>query len=380
MDAVQVTVIGAGVIGLAITRELTKHGISVLLLERNPTFGRMTSSRNSGVIHAGLYYPTGSLMARFCVKGNRLLYRYCKEASIPHRRLGKIIVSTAPEEDEALHLLSEKARENGVQHIEFLTKARLKRLEPHIRASSALFVPSTGIVDPMALMQALFIEARMHALEVAFNTSVTAVEPCPDGYLVSTMDTTGTSYSFQSQIVVNCAGLYADRVAGLLNPLWERERYRLYFCKGSYFLLNPAKGRLISHLVYPVRDPKAPGLGIHLTLDLQGGVRAGPDAQYTDNNAEDYSVDPSRAAGFVEALQWYFPSVGLEDLAPDFAGIRPKLNPPGTPQRDFVIQDEAEAGFPGFINLIGIESPGLTASLAIGQYVHGLVRATKILA
>lgn len=368
MEAAQVdvTVVGAGVVGLAIAAAVARPRRSVLLLERNGSFGQETSSRHSGVIHAGIYYPAGSLKARSCVRGRRLLYDLCGRYEVPHKKLGKLIVAVEEGEVERLEELRRRGEENGVEGLRLLSREEVRAREPEVAAVAALESPETGIIDDHALMRLYLSQARERGAMVAFGKAVEAIERRGGGWEVRGREAEG-SFSFATRALVNSGGLWADRIAELAGMDVDALGYRLHYCLGEYFRL--ARGRPVTRLVYPL--PEAAGLGIHLTPDMEGAIRLGPNARYVDEVA--YVVDEAQKDAFVESVRRYLPSLRYEDAEPDFAGVRPKLQGPGEPVRDFVIRHEAENGFEGLINLIGIESPGLTCSPAIGEMVSGMV-------
>ncbi|NPU86202.1 MAG: NAD(P)/FAD-dependent oxidoreductase [Syntrophaceae bacterium] len=364
-DCFSATVIGAGVVGLAVAERLSREYRDVLLLERHESCGRETSSRNSEVIHAGIYYPAGFVKAALCREGNRLLYEACTEWRVPHRRVGKMIVAGGDEDGEELHRLRDQAERNGVMNLRFLTPREIRRLEPAVRAREALFSPSTGIVDSHRFMQALLSRLQTTGATAAFRSDVTAVRPDGDGFDV---EINGGEYRFRTKVLVNSAGLASDRLAAMAGIDVDAADYRLKYCKGSYFSASAAPR--LKHLVYPAPDRGKEGLGIHATVDLAGRVRFGPDVQYVERI--DYDVDEGLRSRFHEAIRRYLPGLPAEVLQPDMCGIRPKLQGPGEPYRDFIIREESDRGFPGLVNLVGIESPGLTASLAIGHRVASL--------
>lgn len=371
MERVDITIIGAGVVGLAVARELARADRTVAVLERHDGFGRETSSRNSEVIHAGLYYPTGSLKARLCVAGNPLVYAYCERRGVPHRRLGKIVVATEPGEEEALAKLHRNGASNGAE-LEWLDAAQVKALEPEIRCRCGLYSPRTGIFDTHAFMQALAGEARAQGALLIYGAEVAGAERLGGAYRLAVRR---DDYRFESRLVVNCAGLSSDRVAALPGLDAAAAGYRLHYCRGDYF--RAARPVNVSRLAYPVPEHDARGLGVHLTKDLAGGTRFGPDATYVPEPA--YEVDAGKRDAFWEAIRRYLPGLDREDLIPDTAGVRPKLQGPGDGFRDFVIRHEADRGLPGWYNLIGIESPGLTASLAIANEVAAMMSADGVL-
>ena len=367
-------VVGGGVVGLAVAMRLTRGGRAVVLLERHPSFGREASSRNSEVVHAGMYYPTGSLKARLCVAGNRSLYAWCDARGVEIRRIGKFIVATTDGEIQALERIHGRAQANGVTALRWAEPGELARAEPHVRAVAALFSPDTGIVDSHGLMQSLADAAASADAVLAWGHEFAGAEPTGRGYRVSFRDPSGDSGSVDAAVVVNAAGLEADLLAAAMGLDIDALQYRVRYVKGSYFRLSEGwRGRL-RHLVYPVPHPGLAGLGSHVTLDLAGGIRLGPDAEFLPRRSADYSVDPARAADFADAVRGYLPEVSAEALRPDLAGIRARrVLADETVSPDFVIAEESGRGLPGWVNLIGIESPGLTSCLEIADRVAELL-------
>lgn len=368
-DQVDVCVIGAGVVGLAIAVELAKPGRRVFVIERNRTFGLETSSHNSEVIHAGIYNPPDSLKTRFCVEGKPLLYELCEKYKIGHKRLGKIIVAADAEETKEIERLYRQSIDNGVDDLTLLTRAEIKRLEPNVKTVAGFLSPSTGIIDSWGLMRSFYGRARENGADFVFNAEVTAIEKTAGGFKVIVTERESTS-SLHATIVINAAGLFSDKVAALAGIDIDKANYRIHYCKGEYFSVDTRGKRIVERLIYPV--PEQAGTGIHISLNLEGNIKLGPSARYVDTI--DYSVDETSKTDFYRAAHRYLPAIQLDDLSPDFAGIRPKLQGPGQGFRDFVIADESAKGLPGLINLIGIESPGLTASPAIARYVAGMVK------
>jgi len=371
-DRVDTIIIGAGVVGLAVAAELSagQDERAVVFMDKNERFGMETSSRNSEVIHAGIYYPTGSLKAELCVAGKHLLYEFCERWSIPHNRCGKIIVANSEEEADSLQELLEQARANGVEDLEELNHAKLAALEPHICADKALLSPSTGVINSHVLMERLEDIAMQNGALPAYCHHVQEIEPLQEGYRVYFTNPDGSKDAMECEVLINSAGLQADRVAALTGIDPVSCGYRIHPCKGEYFSLPPKKAALINHLIYPPPLQALTGLGTHVTKTLDGRLRLGPNAVYVDE--EDYSVDPARAGDFYRSVKPFLPFIEEEDLEPEMAGIRPKLSGPGEDFRDFVIVEESANGRPGLINLVGIESPGLTACLAIARRVSSL--------
>ena len=369
-QAADVVVVGAGVVGLACAAALLRHGRTVLVLEQHAAAGRETSSRNSEVIHAGLYYPRGSLKAESCVEGRERLYERCRSRGIPHRRTGKLVVATDAAEVAELERIANRARANGAGAIELIDAAELKRREPRVRAQAALSSPESGIVDVHALMASYQAEIEAAGGAIVTHTRVLGLSlGTAQLWQVETEADTGERYVLTSSVVINSAGLEADRIAALAGLDVDALGYRLHLCKGDYFSLAPGLGRICEHLIYPV--PVQGGLGIHVTLDLGGRYRLGPDVTWIEERS--YAVDPAKAELFAMAVQPFLPEIRPEHLSPDFAGLRPKLQAPDEPFRDFVLEEESEHGAPGLISLLGIESPGLTAAEALAERVVELV-------
>ncbi|MFB0824602.1 NAD(P)/FAD-dependent oxidoreductase [Chromobacterium violaceum] len=356
MERVECVVIGAGVVGLAVARALAQAGREVVIVEAEPAMGLHASSRNSEVIHAGLYYPAGSLKARLCVAGRDALYRYCAERAIPHRRLGKLIVASRESQLARLDALEAQARANGVADIRRLTASEARALEPALDCAAALLSPSTGIVDSHALMLSLLADAEAAGAQLALASPVEGGEVTPNGVALRV-----AGMALLAKRVVNAAGLFAPDVARAIAGLRADSIPQARYARGVYFSLQ---GRApFSRLVYPL--PEAGGLGSHLTLDLAGQARFGPDVEWVDG--VDYRVDPARADAFYRAVRAWWPQLPDGALAPGYAGIRAKIAGPGEPDADFVIQGPAVHGAPGLVNLFGIESPGLTSCLAIAD-------------
>jgi L-2-hydroxyglutarate oxidase LhgO len=366
-----ITIIGAGVIGLAIAAQVAGQHKEVYVLEKNERFGQETSSRHSGIIHSGIYYPYDSLKAKLCVEGNRLLYELCRKHGIGYQKLGKLIVATDDGEIMQLEELRERGQGNGAEGLKIISRRELKNLEPNVEGVAALFSPSTGIIDSHALMEHFAARARDNSAEIACSKRVVDIERVSDGYRVTVAEDEKDRFSFTTCILINCAGLYCDKIAELVGIDTGSAGYRLHYCKGEYFTVGNSKSKLVRRLIYPVPEVKGTGLGIHVTLDLEGRMRLGPNTQYVDSI--DYSVDSRHKDSFYKSAKKILPFIELEDLEPEMAGIRPKLQGPRDDVRDFVIGDEVDKGLPGFIDLIGIESPGLTASPAIARYVAQLV-------
>ncbi len=369
MEKTDILIIGAGVIGLAIAKELSFNKKDIIVIEKNKSFGQETSSRNSEVIHGGMYYPSGTLKAGLCINGHRLLYQLCMEKKIPYKKIGKLIIATDKDELSALEVILAQGKSNGVEGLKFITEAQIKKLEPKVSVIDALYSPETGIIDSHSLMDYLLTTAEENGATIAYNAKVIAIEKNNNGYRV-TIKNNGEIVEIIALVVINCAGLDSDIIAGMIGVDIFKEKYNLHYCKGQYFRVSPEKSKLINRLIYPVPLPKSGGLGIHVTPDLTGSLRLGPDDNYLNNRIKDYSVDEKKKNDFFISVAKFLPFLKEVDLTPDLSGIRPKLQPKGGEFRDFIIHDETDKGFPGFINLVGIESPGLTASLAISRYVR----------
>jgi L-2-hydroxyglutarate oxidase LhgO len=354
-------VVGAGVIGLAVARRLALAGREVVILEAADAVGTETSSRNSEVVHAGIYYPTASLKARLCVAGKEALYAYCEARGVPHTRLGKLIIAADAREEPGLAALRAQAEANGVFDLEWLTARQAAALEPAVRCTAALLSPSTGIVDSHAFMLSLLGEAEAAGAAIAYETPLLAA--CPDGDGLAIETGGAAPMRLGCRLLVNCAGLDAPAVSRRVGGLDPARIPPAYYAKGSYFTLS---GRApFRRLIYPMPEPG--GLGVHVTLDMAGQARFGPDVEWVSERR--YDVDPRRAERFYAAIRRYWPDLPDGALQPGYSGIRPKVTPPGAPAADFVIHGPAETGLPGYAALYGIESPGLTASLAIAALV-----------
>lgn len=360
MEQAGAVVVGAGVVGLAVAHALSRAGHEVLVVERHARPGEETSSRNSGVIHSGLYYPTDSLKARLCTRGRELLYAYAARRGIPHRRCGKLLVAQ-PGQLASLRQLADRGRANGVA-LRWLEEAEARRLEPAVRCAAALLSEDTGIISVPDLVLALQADLEAAGGALVLRAAVRAVRRLPGGF---ELDVQQQAQAFQlgCRVLVNAAGLDAVELAARMAGMPPRVLPGAYFAKGSYFVCR--RLRPFSRLIYPL--PGEAGLGIHATLDLDGSLRFGPDVEWVDR--PDYDVDPRRAPVFHAAIREYWPDLPEGALQPGYAGVRPKLVGPGAPAADFLIQGPRHHGVPGLVNLLGIESPGLTSALAIGEQV-----------
>jgi len=364
MDRVECVVIGAGVIGLAVARRLAQAGREVVVLEAAEGIGTVTSSRNSEVIHAGIYYPAGSWMARMCVSGKQALYAYCADHGVPHRNCGKLIVATSPKESEKLQAIRAHAEANGVRDMRTLSGEAARALEPALNCDAALLSPSTGIIDSHAYMLALRGDAEDAGAAFAFHTPLLRAKAAAGNIA---LDAGGDApMTLECRLLINAAGLDAPATARRIEGMPQDAVPQAYLAKGNYFSCS-AKAPF-SRLIYPVPEPG--GLGVHLTLDMAGQARFGPDVEWVDHI--DYAVDPARAERFYPAIRKYWPTLPDGALMPSYSGMRPKIVPPAVASQDFLIQGPRDHGVAGLINLFGIESPGLTSSLAIADYVSEL--------
>jgi len=373
MDHTDFLIIGAGVVGLAITSELSERfpKSTVTLIEKHPRFGQETSSRNSEVIHAGMYYPEKSLKAKLCVEGNRLMYDFCRKWEIPHEQTGKLIVANTDEEISTLESILIQGKKNGVNDLKLLNRSEITEIEPEICAKTAVLSPSTGTVDSHSLMKRLEQLALNKKAVIAYNHEVLGIEHKNKKYLVFYSTAEGSRQSISTSWLINSSGLSSDKIASLMGIDIDEAGYRLHPCKGEYFSIPPSKAKRVSHLIYPPPFKDLRGLGIHLTRFFDKSVKLGPNAFYVDKI--DYSVDNDHAKDFYNSIKEYLPFLEISDLAPDMAGIRPKLQKPGEPIHDFIICHEKERGFKKAINLIGIESPGLTSCLSLARLVGNMV-------
>ena len=370
MTDTKISIIGAGVVGLAIASRISKMTDSVFVLEKNLKFGQETSSRNSEVVHSGIYYPEGSLKALLCIEGKELLYNYCVQKDIAFNKCGKLIISNSKQENKVLENILLGAQKNGVKDGKTIDKEEITSLEPYIRAKNALFFPSSGVIDTHGLMKQLETDAINQGSEIVYGSEVTGIRKINEGYEITVSEQDGPGFSFTTEILINASGLNADMIPKMVGI--KNSKYQQYYWKGEYFNLVNGKHKLVSRLVYPVPFKNTVGLGIHTTIDLSGRVKLGPNALYLRSKRTDYAIDHEHKNDFYESAKNYLPFLEPDDLVADQVGIRPKLQKPGDPVRDFIIKEESQAGFPGFINLIGIESPGLTACLSIANYVANL--------
>lgn len=365
-ETLECVVIGAGVVGLAVASALAKSGKDVLVLESEDRIGTGISSRNSEVIHAGIYYPKNSLKAKLCVHGKHLLYQYVSERGIDHIKCGKLIVATRDDHQSILKDIQQKATENGVNDLQFLSRDEVKELEPDLTCQFALLSPSTGIIDTHDVMTSLQGDLENYGGSCVFLTSVSGGKVHEDGTALN-VKCQGEEMRMKARIVINATGLDAVNIARNIKSFPVGYVPQLRYAKGNYFSLSARHS--FKHLIYPV--PEHAGLGIHLTLDLQGKARFGPDVEWVDQ--PDYRVEPKRSEEFYDKIRQYWPDLPDNSLTPDYAGIRPKIYINNKPYTDFIIQGPKDHGIPGFVNLFGVESPGLTSSLAIAEHVLNMI-------
>ena len=366
-EQVDCVVVGAGVVGLACARALALAGREVIVLERTEDIGTETSSRHSEVIHAGIYYAPGSLKARFCVAGEELLYRYVEERAIEHKRMGKLIAATSEDQIPALEQIRERAEANGVHDLRFLSHNEVGSLEPELECVTALLSPSTGVLDTHGHMLAMQGDIEERGGMIAYFSPVESGKVTEDGILLSVGGE--APMDILAKTLVVAGGLHSQPLMHSIADFPAHHIPAHYFCKGNYYTLSGVRAPF-SHLIYPA--PEAAGLGIHLTLDMGGQARFGPDVEWIEEI--DYAVDPARSDSFYAAIRKYWPGLPDGALQPGYAGIRPKIQAPGEPAADFMIQGPTEHGVPNLVALYGIESPGMTSSMAIAEYVAGLLR------
>jgi L-2-hydroxyglutarate oxidase LhgO len=369
MDDVDVLVIGAGVIGLSVAERLASHGRRVVAVERNESFGRETSSRNSEVIHCGMYYAEDLLKTRLCVRGNPLLYERCLREKVPFRKTGKIVAATDDADAAVLERLLSQGRKNGVPGLRLIGASEMRQLEPWIGGVCGLLSPESGIVDSHLLMASLQQGAASSGVTFGFGCDVRSLTAAANGFLVEMTDADGSLLRVRASLVINAAGLDADRIAQTAGIDIDAAGYRIHPAKGEYFRVSPRHRGKLGRLVYPV--PSTVHLGAHAVLGLDGGLKIGPNSIPAEGG--DYHVDPAHAGEFLSKAARFLPFLEEGDLTPDMAGIRPKLYRLGEPFRDFVIREESGRGLPGLVNLVGIESPGLTGCLAIAEEVGRLL-------
>ena len=369
MERADILVIGAGVVGLACAERLSASGREVILIERHDGFGRETSSRNSEVIHSGLYYPENLLKTTLCLEGNPRLYELCGKKGIPFRKIGKVVVATTAQECESIHRVFKQAALNGVPGVKMLDESGIKDLEPQVSGRIGLCSPESGILDVHQLMKYLEQVSLSQGVTIAYNCEVIDLEKTNGYYTAAIRDADGQPLELEASVVINSAGLFADRIAAMAGIDIDAEGYRIHPCKGEYFSISRRHKGVLKHLVYPAPTPM--DLGTHATPGLDGGLKLGPSAFSVD--ALNYDVDPAHAQLFFDEARKFLPFLEYDDLSPDMSGIRPKLYREGEAFRDFIIREESDRGLPGLINLVGIESPGLTACLTIARMAEGFL-------
>ena len=367
MEQVNIVIIGAGIVGLAVAKELSEIFDDVIVVDKEKTFGQHTSSRNSEVIHSGIYYPNNSLKARLSVHGNELLYKFCEQCAIPHKKTGKLVVANSNKEKQYINWLCKNGKRNGVTNLAILNHEQISELEPEIKADTALYVASTGIIDTHQCMKVLEKQVEKQDGFVIYDMDLVQIDYTKNNYILHFEN----GESIQSNWVVNSAGLFSDQIFSMLEPKEIHPELALHWCKGEYY--KSSKKLSLEHLVYPVPDPDGIFLGIHATINLQNEVRFGPNAYYV--NELSYQMDETYKSEFLKAINKYL-CLKDDEIHLDDCGIRPKLQDKNDAFKDFYIQEEVDRGFPQFINLIGIESPGLTACLAIGKYVVSLLNGS----
>jgi L-2-hydroxyglutarate oxidase LhgO len=374
MEQVDCVVIGAGVVGLAVAREMALQGRETILLEREGSFGTISSARNSEVIHAGIYYPKDSLKAKLCVAGNRLLYEYCRTHQVGTQAYGKLIVADESQIND-LQAIYYKAQNNGVLDIKMLSGDEVKILEPKLTCAAAILSESTGIVDSHGFMLSLLGGFEDAGGMIAYHSPLMSAKPI--GYKAEggfELEIGGSDrMKIKTKILINCAGMSAPAIAQKIEGLAKDQIPKAYFAKGNYFSLSGKSP--FSHLIYPIPEPG--GLGVHLTLDMAGQAKFGPDVEWLDIESEeqiDYTVNPKRGDRFYEAVRRYWPDLKDNSLQPDYSGVRAKIVPPNTPAGDFCFNTPQDHGLQGLYNLYGFESPGLTSSIAIARYLEGLIK------
>ena len=371
MYDVDIVIIGAGVTGLSVALSLSlRKDLSIIVIEKEPGPGRGVSSRSSEVIHAGIYYPEDFLKTRLCVQGARLLYEFCNRYEVPFIKIGKLIIASDNSGVGSIESLYKQGIKNGIENLKLLNKKELKIIEPNISGIEALYSQDSGIVDSHSLIKVIEALVSNNCVKLIFRTELTALDIMNTGYICTVRDSC-EEYSFHSRIVINAAGLSSDMIACMAGIDIDKASYRIHKVKGEYFRLKRSKACLINGLVYPSPDKDITGLGIHVTKDIAGEARLGPNAFYIDEL--DYDVDLSHKNEFYLGVKEFLPFVDEADLSPDTAGIRPKIQAKGEKAKDFIIRHEKNRNLPGLVNLIGIESPGLTSCLAIGKLVNHIL-------
>jgi L-2-hydroxyglutarate oxidase LhgO len=364
----EIVVIGGGVVGLACAMFLSRQH-SVLLVERHNKFGQETSSRNSQVIHAGMYYPSNSLKAELCVKGNVSIYEWASKHSVPFQQIGKYIIAIDTRQEEELDTIFEQGKKNGVDSLVRLSAKEVLKDEPNLKLKSAIFSPNTGIIDSHQLQYSFLVQAQENGCDFLWKHTLTGAEKDGSHYQLNLTDRKNTIHLLSCNSVINSAGLDSDLVSRMVGL----NHYQLHYVKGNYFRVASKKAVLVRKLIYPAPAKHLSGLGVHVTKELDGSMRLGPDVEYLEHREQNYSVNPALQEKFYHSVSAYINGLDITDLYPDTAGIRPKLQAKGEPFQDFIIQEETANGYPNWVNLIGIESPGLTASLEIAKMVEKMI-------
>ena len=377
MEQVDCVVVGAGVVGLAVAREMALQGRETILLERENAYGTISSARNSEVIHAGIYYPQDSLKAKLCVEGNRLLYQYCRSHQVDTQACGKLIVATDDSQLDDLQAILYKAKQNQVPDIQMISGFQARVLEPQLQCEAALLSATTGIVDSHGLMRSLLGGFEDAGGMIAYQSPLISAKPIGEnakgGFELNIGGNDGMQ--IRTKLLINCAGLSAPAIAQKIEGLSKEQIPKAFFAKGNYFSLSGKSP--FKHLIYPIPEPG--GLGVHLTLDMGGQAKFGPDVEWLEINDEsqiDYTVNPKRGEGFYAAVRRYWPGLKDQSLQPDYSGVRAKIVPPNTPSGDFCFNTPKDHGLEGLFNLYGFESPGLTSSLAIAKYLEGQIKSS----
>lgn len=368
----EVIIIGAGVVGLAIAAKLSKNR-SCLVLEKNCSFGEETSSRNSEVIHGGMYYPTDSLKAKLCVEGKHRIYNWCEDRNIDYSKCGKLIIAIEQEDLGNMHRILKQGVDNNVKGLKNIRVEEAKEIEPNVKCTGALYSEYSGIVDSHKLMQSYEDEAKRNNADFAYNHKVINISKVNNEYQIEVKTSNNEIFSVSSKFIINCGGLYADKIAEMIGIDINKNKYELILAKGNYFRLAPSKKNLLNRLIYPAVKKDFTHLGIHATVELDGSIKFGPDIHFLQKKIQDYSVDESLREIFYNSISKYIDGIEIDDISPDYSGIRAKLQIYDDRFRDFIIRNEKDNGFDNFINLIGIESPGLTCSLEIAELVNKIM-------
>jgi len=366
-------IIGAGVLGLSSAASASTYLKSILVIEKHKSFGFEVSSRNSEVIHAGIYYPENSLKASLCVKGNESLYKWCDSHKVTYKKIGKYIISTSAKEEHTLEKIFAQGNLNGARNLKLVSKDELQKAEPNVKGTMAIYSPSSGIVDSHELMKSFLHIAKQNGCDFAWRHTIVGIEKLSSGYKLIIEDPAKNRISISAAKIINAAGLESDSIAELLGIDIEKAGYCLKYKKGNYFRLGSDKADLVNHLIYPIPASDNSSLGLHLTLDLNGGIKIGPDSEYLEDRDQDYKVNDSLKEKLFEAVNQYVYGLKIDDLHPDMSGIRPSLRRKESEIMDFIIEEESEKGSENWINLIGIDSPGLTCCIEIATMCNEML-------